>query len=95
MIIVVILFLLIGVYMLTGRGSFLIAGYNMMPHEQKQKYNEKRLCRFTGVMMIIAALYCAMMEFTNVNEIYTSIGFIIITLTFVIVVNVSSYFKVK
>lgn len=95
MIIVVILFLLIGIYMLTGRGSFLIAGYNMLPQEQKQKYNEKRLCRFTGVMMIIAALYCAMMEFTNVNEIYTSIGFIIITLTFVIVVNVSSYFKVK
>ncbi|UBH09006.1 DUF3784 domain-containing protein [Macrococcus armenti] len=95
MIIVVILFLLIGIYMLTGRGSFLIAGYNMMSQEQKQKYNEKRLCRFTGVMIIIAALYCAMMEFTNVNEIYASIGFIIITLTFVIVVNVSSYFKVK
>lgn len=95
MIIVVILFLLIGIYMLTGRGSFLIAGYNMLPQEQKQKYNEKRLCRFTGVMMIIAALYCAMMEFTHVNEIYASIGFIIITLTFVIVVNVSSYFKVK
>ncbi|UBH22754.1 DUF3784 domain-containing protein [Macrococcus armenti] len=95
MIIVVILFLLIGIYMLTGRGSFLIAGYNMMPQEQKQKYNEKRLCRFTGVMIIIAALYCAMMEFTNVNEIYASIGFIIITLIFVIVVNVSSYFKVK
>ncbi|UBH15774.1 DUF3784 domain-containing protein [Macrococcus armenti] len=95
MIIVVILFLLIGIYMLTGRGSFLIAGYNMMSQEQKQKYNEKRLCRFTGVMIIIAALYCAMMEFTNVNEIHASIGFIIITLTFVIVVNVSSYFKVK
>ncbi|UOB20887.1 DUF3784 domain-containing protein [Macrococcus armenti] len=95
MIIVVILFLLIGIYMLTGRGSFLIAGYNMMSQKQKQKYNEKRLCRFTGVMIIIAALYCAMMEFTNVNEIYASIGFIIITLTFVIVVNVSSYFKVK
>lgn len=95
MIIVVILFLLIGIYMLTGRGSFLIAGYNMMPQEQKQKYNEKRLCRFTGVMIILAALYCAMMEFTHVNEIFASIGFIIITLTFVIVVNVSSYFKVK
>lgn len=95
MIIVAILFLLIGIYMLTGRGSFLIAGYNMLPQEQKQKYNEKRLCRFTGVMIIIAALYCAMMEFTSVNEIYASIGFIIITLTFVIVVNVSSYFKVK
>ena len=95
MIIVVILFLLIGMYMLTGRGSFLIAGYNMMSQEQKQKYNEKRLCRFTGVMIILAALYCATMEFTNVNEIYASIGFIIITLTFVIVVNVSSYFKAK
>lgn len=95
MIIIVILFLLIGIYMLTGRGGFLIAGYNMLPEEQKQKYDEKRLCRFTGVMVILAALYCALMEFTNMNEIYASIGFVVITLTFVIVVNVSSYFKVK
>lgn len=95
MIVIVILFLLIGIYMLTGRGGFLIAGYNMLPEEQKQKYDEKRLCRFTGVMVILAALYCALMEFTNMNEIYASIGFVVITLTFVIVVNVSSYFKVK
>lgn len=95
MMIIVILFLLIGIYMLTGRGGFLIAGYNMLPKEQKQKYDEKRLCRFTGVMIILAALYCALMEFTNMNEIYTSIGFVVITLTFVIVVNVSSYFKAK
>ncbi|WP_260733858.1 DUF3784 domain-containing protein [Macrococcoides caseolyticum] len=74
---------------------FLIAGYNTLPKEQKQKYDEKRLCRFTGVMVILAALYCALMEFTNMNEIYTSIGFVVITLTFVIVVNVSSYFKAK
>ncbi|PKD99710.1 DUF3784 domain-containing protein [Macrococcoides caseolyticum] len=95
MIVIVILFLLIGIYMLTGRGGFLIAGYNTLPKEQKQKYDEKRLCRFTGVMVILAALYCALMEFTNMNEIYTSIGFVVITLTFVIVVNVSSYFKAK
>lgn len=95
MMIIVILFLLIGIYMLTGRGGFLIAGYNMLPKEQNQKYDEKRLCRFTGVMVILAALYCALMEFTNMNEIYTSIGFVVITLTFVIVVNVSSYFKAK
>lgn len=95
MIVIVILFLLIGIYMLTGRGGFLIAGYNMLPKEQKQKYDEKRLCRFTGVMIILATLYCALMEFTNMNEIYASIGFVVITLTFVIVVNVSSYFKAK
>lgn len=95
MIVIVILLLLIGIYMLTGRGGFLIAGYNMLPKEQKQKYDEKRLCRFTGVMIILATLYCALMEFTNMNEIYASIGFVVITLTFVIVVNVSSYFKAK
>lgn len=95
MMIIVILFLLIGIYMLTRRGGFLIAGYNTLPAEQKEKYDEKRLCRFTGVMIILAALYCALMEFTNMNEIYASIGFVVITLTFVIVVNVSSYFKAK
>lgn len=40
MIFIILLFALIGIYMLTGRGGFLIAGYNFMPEAEKEKYNE-------------------------------------------------------
>ncbi|MGZ9848294.1 DUF3784 domain-containing protein [Macrococcus psychrotolerans] len=93
MIIIVILFLLIGIYMLTGRGGFLIAGYNMLPKEQKQKYDEKRLCRFTGAVFIIATMCLVLIEYTEVNEVFGIAGFITIILAFVILVNTSDYFK--
>jgi hypothetical protein len=36
------------VLLLTGKGSFLIAGYNTANKEKKKRYNEKRLCRVMG-----------------------------------------------
>ena len=55
---------IISIVLLLGKGSFLIAGYNLLPKERKQKYNEKRLCRVVGggtsviaVILGIAAFY--------------------------------------
>ena len=42
-----------GFYMLSGRGSFLIAGYNTMPKEEKEKYDIKGLCKFIGRKILI------------------------------------------
>lgn len=50
-IIIIGLFLLLGVVFSTGRGSFLIAGYNTMPKEEKAKYDSVALCKFMGKMM--------------------------------------------
>ncbi len=38
----------ISILLLMGKGSFLIAGYNMLSKQEKQKYSEKRLCRVAG-----------------------------------------------
>jgi hypothetical protein len=61
---VVALFSITSIILLTGKGSFLIAGYNMMSITEKQKYNEKRLCRVMGgglgvisIMLGIATIY--------------------------------------
>ena len=44
--------------LLAGKGSCLIAGYNTLNREKKQKYNEKRLCRVVGAGIIgIATFY--------------------------------------
>ena len=37
------------VVLLMGKGSFLIAGYNTSSKEEKQEYDEKKLCRTMGV----------------------------------------------
>jgi len=47
-----ILFLVLGLLLLSGRGAFLIAGYNAMSKSQKSLYNEKALCRVVGGIML-------------------------------------------
>ena len=41
-----------GIVLLTGRGSFLIAGYNTKSRSEKAKYDAKALCKFTGKIVI-------------------------------------------
>ena len=51
----------IAVLLLSGKGAWLIAGYNTSSPEEKQKYDEKRLCRVTGGgMAVITALLAVM-----------------------------------
>lgn len=38
-----------------GKGAFLIAGYNTAPKREKEKYDEKALCRFMGKLMFALA----------------------------------------
>lgn len=47
---------LIAVILMSGKGGFLIAGYNTAPKEQKRKYDEKKLSRVYGIGMMIIAL---------------------------------------
>ena len=48
-------FLLLGLVFSRGKGAFLIAGYNTAPKHEKEKYNEKALCRFMSKMMFALA----------------------------------------
>ena len=38
--------LIMGIVLFTGHGSWLLAGYNTMKKEKREKYDEKKLCRF-------------------------------------------------
>ncbi|WP_414051276.1 DUF3784 domain-containing protein [Macrococcus animalis] len=95
MIIIIILFALVGLYILTGRGSFLIAGYNFMPEAEKAKYNEKRLCQFMGIFMLISAVLFLFMEYELLPLYFIIIAYLIITFTFIFLVNVSNFFKIR
>lgn len=45
-------FLALSLYLLQGKGGFLIAGYNTLPKEEKEKYDEAALCKAMGKIML-------------------------------------------
>lgn len=47
------LFIILTIMFLMGKGSWLIAGYNTSPEEEKELYDEKKLCRVMGGCFII------------------------------------------
>jgi len=51
-ILMILLFLGLSLYLLQGKGGFLIAGYNTMSAEEKADIDEEALCVFMGKMMI-------------------------------------------
>ena len=60
---IIALMLILSVVLLSGRGAFLIAGYNTSSPNNKAKYNEKRLCRVIGGGLGTAALIMAVAAF--------------------------------
>lgn len=50
---------IIGIVLISGHGSFLIAGYNTMKPEEQEKYDKKKLCRGTGILVLLVSLICA------------------------------------
>jgi hypothetical protein len=81
-----------GAAMLTGRGAFLIAGYNTMSKARKEKYDEKALCRFTGKIMLPIGLLTPFVAISGIfgaaawfGFVYTAVvsGLVIFAVTYV------------
>ena len=49
-------FVIFGILFLCGKGIFFVAGYNTLPREKKEAYDEKRLLSFMAKMMFTLAL---------------------------------------
>jgi len=56
---------ILSVILLSGRGSFLIAGYNTSSKEEKAQYNEKRLCRVVGGGLAVITLIMGIFYYYN------------------------------
>ena len=55
------IFAILSIVLLTGHGSGLIAGYNTASQAEKDRYDEKKLCRVIGSgMLFITALIAVM-----------------------------------
>lgn len=54
----------LSLFLLQGKGAFLIAGYNTMSKEEQQKYDVKALCRFVG-RLLMAIMLCTIITLTG------------------------------
>lgn len=67
--VLVIIFFIISAVLLSGRGAFLISGYNTSSKKDREKYDEKKLCRATGVLtLLITALLIALTVISALME---------------------------
>lgn len=91
-------FIILGIVLYSGRGSFLIAGYNTMSKEEKDKYDTVALCKFMGKMMFALSFSMVFWMFSEVFEkdwLFTIglILFIGIVVFMMIYVNTKNRFK--
>lgn len=78
--------LVLSILLLTGRGSWLIAGYNTASPEDKSKYDRKKLTRAAGIMLlIVTGAVLLMMIFQTQLINYVGIAIIIASAIFAII----------
>ena len=62
------LFVILGIVLFCGKGSFLIAGYNTAGPKEKAEYDEKALCRAVGGLMFACAACFVVMALSEVFQ---------------------------
>lgn len=98
--IIMILLFCIGLVLLSGRGSFLISGYNILPKSEKEKYDTKALCRFTGSLLLVIDCFLPIAIIAGIYEITWLIKLIVfliisIALGCIIYASTNNRFKKK
>ena len=89
--IVFVIFAVFSIILLSGHGSWFISGYNTASKEEKEKYDEKKLCRTMGIgMSVIAILLLSMGVFENILPaffVYIALGIILADVVIIIVLG--------
>lgn len=63
--IIIVLLIIAGIFLLNGKGSWMIAGFNTLSPEEKKKYNRKALCRFMAIVVFLIALSMGILMLTD------------------------------
>ncbi len=90
---------IIGGVLLSGRGAFLISGFNTLPKQEQQKWNQVTMCRFVGILlltfMFLLTASIAVLLFLGSFVLFI-IGMVVATLEIllgIVYLNKSSRFK--
>lgn len=70
------IFIFLGIMLSMGKWSFLIAGFNTLTKEEKERYDVKSLCKFMGKIMFLIAFSVAL---PSIGEKYNIEGMIYLT----------------
>ena len=85
-----ILFIVLAIILLMGKGDKLIAGYNTASEEEREKVDIKRLRIVMAILMVITAVFCAILPLVDNNktsQLAAAGIFIAITIVGIIVAN--------
>ena len=92
------LFIFLGILFFFGKGTFLIAGYNTLTKEQKERINTKALTKFVSLLMFVGALGVSSLVLDDLypNNHLSFIGTVLtplITIVGIIYMNISKRFR--
>lgn len=89
--IVFIIFAVLSIVLLLGHGSWFISGYNTASKEEKEGYNEKKLCRTMGIgMSVITLLILTMGLLGNILPAffaYIALGIVLVDVAVIIILG--------
>ena len=89
--IIFVIFAVLSIVLLSGHGSWFISGYNTASKEEKEKYNEKKLCRTVGIgTSVITLLILIMGLLENILPAffaYIALGIIIVDVVVIIILG--------
>ena len=86
-----IIFAVLSIVLLLGHGSWFISGYNTASKKEKEKYNEKKLCRTMGIgMFVITLLISTMGLLENILPAffaYIALGIVLVDVAVIIILG--------
>ena len=89
-IIFAVLFIVLAVVFLMGKGDMLIAGYNTASEEEQKEVNIRRLRLLMAIISVITAVFCCLLPFIGnekENVLGATFAFMFVTIVFVILAN--------
>lgn len=88
------LFLVMGIVLFCGKGSWLIAGYNTMSPQEKEKYDEKKLCKAASLVCVLCSLMLFIMSYLGYRverQITSERDMLIFVIAFIAVITVAIF----
>ena len=89
--IVFVIFAVLSIVLLSGHGSWIISGYNTASKEEKEKYDEKKLCRTMGIGMSIISILILIMGLCEsvlpAFFVYIAVGIIVVDVVVIIILG--------
>jgi len=90
------LLVILAIVLLSGRGSFLIAGFNTMSKDEKAKYDARELCKFIGKILLPIGILVSFVGIESITSWYVWVcvpAILGISIFAIVYINVGSRFR--